>query len=560
MVKNKVLTPVLAGVLGLSIVGSGVGYYFVNKNSDNGNTEGGKAKLTQVADNINNTLGKAEKAVKGKLDFAYNANATVSFGEGFTKAAGLEVAPISVTTATKQKGSNTGVDFAVSYNSKNLVSANAVYGRDDNKAYVQIPELSDGYLMLDVSKVEDELKSQLSEQGIDLDSLLKDDGSDDATVDFDTDAFEKDLDEYEKLIKDTLPQPTEGDKLEGDIDGNKYSYTTKEYEISGQDALNVINAVLDKAKTDENIKKLFDQSGIGDSASVTYEEIIDEMRSSMDFSDDDLKETVKVDVYYNGEDFAGFAVDQDDVKAHLYTISTDDVLAVDLDYDFGSSGMMTVNGALKTDGDTTNGKFAVKTSGDVSSPIDIEESSYIEPTMVTGGLSSSTVEAEITFKDIKTVEDTFTGVIRTDVNVTNDGGAQSGWLEIASASTADKLDLSFELGVNGEKMMNVSVTGNETEASDVTMPTSDKIYDVTDDTQMDNYLSSCDTDKFTANIKAALGDELYNLLTDAESDASSLLDDDYDYDDNYDYDDSDFSYFDEDYDLSDLDLRAEDNA
>ena len=51
MVKNKVLTPVLAGVLGLSIVGSGLGYYFVNKDSNDGKTEGGKAKLTQVADN-----------------------------------------------------------------------------------------------------------------------------------------------------------------------------------------------------------------------------------------------------------------------------------------------------------------------------------------------------------------------------------------------------------------------------------------------------------------------------------------------------------------------------
>ena len=81
MVKNKVLTPVLAGVLGLSIVGSGLGYYFVNKDSNDGKTEGGKAKLTQVADNINNTLGTAEKAIKGELDFAYNATATVSFGE-----------------------------------------------------------------------------------------------------------------------------------------------------------------------------------------------------------------------------------------------------------------------------------------------------------------------------------------------------------------------------------------------------------------------------------------------------------------------------------------------
>ncbi len=70
MVKNKVLTPVLAGVLGLSIVGSGLGYYFVNKDSNDGKTEGGKAKLTQVADNINNTLGTAEKAIKGELDLA----------------------------------------------------------------------------------------------------------------------------------------------------------------------------------------------------------------------------------------------------------------------------------------------------------------------------------------------------------------------------------------------------------------------------------------------------------------------------------------------------------
>lgn len=67
MVKNKVLTPVLAGVLGLSIVGSGLGYYFVNKDSNDGKTEGGKAKLTQVADNINNTLGTAERLSRANL-------------------------------------------------------------------------------------------------------------------------------------------------------------------------------------------------------------------------------------------------------------------------------------------------------------------------------------------------------------------------------------------------------------------------------------------------------------------------------------------------------------
>ena len=161
MVKNKVLTPVLAGVLGLSIVGSGLGYYFVNKDSNDGKTEGGKAKLTQVADNINNTLGTAEKAIKGELDFAYNATATVSFGEGFTEQAGVSLQPISVTTVTKQKGSNTEADVSLTYGGNNLVSANAIYSRDNKSAYVQIPELSDAYLMVNVDSLKDKAVSFL---------------------------------------------------------------------------------------------------------------------------------------------------------------------------------------------------------------------------------------------------------------------------------------------------------------------------------------------------------------------------------------------------------------
>ncbi len=80
-----------------------------------------------MADNINNTLGTAEKAIKGELDFAYNATATVSFGEGFTEQAGVSLQPISVTTVTKQKGSNTAADVSLTYGGNNLVSANAVY-------------------------------------------------------------------------------------------------------------------------------------------------------------------------------------------------------------------------------------------------------------------------------------------------------------------------------------------------------------------------------------------------------------------------------------------------
>ena len=68
MIKNKVLTPVLASVLGVSVIGSGVGYYLVNK--DSGETSGPKEKmdsmkisLTQVEKSVNTATDDVQKAV-----------------------------------------------------------------------------------------------------------------------------------------------------------------------------------------------------------------------------------------------------------------------------------------------------------------------------------------------------------------------------------------------------------------------------------------------------------------------------------------------------------------
>lgn len=504
MVKNKVLTPVLAGVLGLSIVGSGLGYYFVNKDSNDGKTEGGKAKLTQVADNINNTLGTAEKAIKGELDFAYNATATVSFGEGFTEQAGVSLQPISVTTVTKQKGSNTAADVSLTYGGNNLVSANAIYSRDNKSAYVQIPELSDAYLMVNVDSLKDKVGSELSSQGIDLDSLF--DSAEGADVDFDTDALEKDLEEYKKVMEDSFPKPVDGEKKTGDIDGNEYSYTTKEYTISGNDVKVAFKAVLDKAKDDATLKDMFNKAGVADKLGMSYDEIISQYADSMDslFASDNLDETVKFDAYYSGDNLAGFSFEKDGEGATLYTILKDDVVAVDFSLDMGSEGSASFKGSANTVDGVTNGKFTMKMETASDSDIDADKTSAdgglsLEPTMaVSPSINFDTMEAEVTLKDLKEEGDAFSGTIRSDVNGTSDSQAVSGWVELASASTADKLDLSVEFGMNGKQFVTMAVTGNKTEASDITVPSGDKIYDITNDDQMNTYLAGCDSDGFVA--------------------------------------------------------------
>ena len=103
--------------------------------------------------------------------------------------------------------------------------------------------------------------------------------------------------------------------------------------------------------------------------------------------------------------------------------------------------------------------------------------------------------------------------------------------------------------MNGKQFVTMAVTGNKTEASDITVPSGDKIYDMTNDDQMNTYLAGCDSDGFVANVKKVLGDEVYNMLVNAEGDLESDYDDYGDYDD---YDDYDLS----DIDMSDYDLSA----
>ena len=538
MVKHSVLTPVLAAVLGVTVVGSGVGYYFTRNSTDNNDKAKSDTSIKNVADNINNTLDTAKKAVNGELDFAYDASVKVSFGQGFTDTVGMEISPITATTSTKQKGQNTAVDVALAYNDQTLCSLNAVYARDSKDVYAKIPELSDAYIKYNVDSVKDMMGTELSTMGVDLDSLTAE-ATD--TTQFDTEAFEKSLDGYAEAFKGALPEAKDGGNVTGTIDDIEYEYTTKTYTITGADASKAVSAVLEKAKTDETLKAYFDETlksvyetqlGTTDD-SITYEsmiqQIIDQFNSE-DISSD--TESIDFDLYYNSADeFVGFDVKAPDGEVGEYkliTANNDTVAAVDMMLYVSDTEKMTIYGSAKTENDATNGSFALNFTA-----------------------SDSAVEGTLKLTDLKENGDAFSGTIRTDVNVTSSDTAVSGWVELKSNSSDDALDLSYEIGMNGQAFVTVAVKGNKTEASDITIPTDGTIYDGTDETQMNEYLSSCNTTAFTDNIKAVLGDELYNMFT---SSASSVGGSDTDYD--YDYGDTDYDEYLTDYSTDDIDYNA----
>lgn len=531
MVKHSVLTPVLAAVLGVAVVGSGVGYYFT-RNSDDTKAKN-KNSIQNVADNINNTLDNAKKAVNGELDFSYDATAKITFGQGFTDNGGMALSPISLTTSTKQKGQNTSADFTLAYNDQTLCSLNAVYSRDNKTAYAKVPELSDAYLMCNVDTAKELINNSLSSSGIDLSTLE----SEASATQFDTEAFEASLDGYGEAFKGALPEAKDGENVKGSIDDIEYEYTTKSYTITGTDASKAVTAVLEKAKTDENLKSYYDETlksvyetyevEAGTSGeTATYESLIQEMIDSMNSSlSEDDGTTVNFDIYYNSADeFVGFNITPNEETGNIkfITVDSDTVNGVDFNFDISDEEKMTVYGSSKTEDDTTNGTYSLN--------------------LTASGLS---VEGTYVLTDIKQTESAFSGKIRTDLNVTQSDTSISGWCELNSNSTDDNLDISYELGLNGQSFVTFAVTTTKTEASDITIPSEGTFYDATDETQLDEYLNGCDTAGFMTNIQTVLGDELYGML----SSGMTSSEDDYDYGDDYYYDDTDYDQYLSDYDV-----------
>ncbi len=532
MVKKNVLTPVLAGVLGVAVVGSGVGYFVLNKNADKASSEKSKnqssvvvsPKLSVMAENITNTLDKATEIAKGDVDYAYSGSFNISFGPAITKNMPTAPKDFGMTVSSKQKGGNEGGDIELTYGGQKVVTVNQVYSRENSEEmYVRVPELSEAYIKVNRAEAESYLKDSV---GIDFDQYAQTAQN----FDFDTEAFEADIKEYEQLVKDNFPEAKENGTKSGDIDGVSYEYTSKSYELTAADGQKVVTAVLEKAKTDENFKKLYEQGveaanqqnsamyeKYGEDAPSTpsYEEAIDKMLEEVKGEIKDDK-TVMLETYENSDgQFAGFNLKPSDEKGELkfISVSNENAEGLDINFDSGDGTAVTAYGALKSENDVVNGTYTVTSTDD----------------------GEENMKVVYTMTDMKNVGENFAGTIRFDVSVNEDGTSDSIWMEVKSDSTADDLDVTFDIGLNGENAFTMKMTGEKTEASDVDVPGSDvQVFNALDEEQMNKYLETCDTEGFMNKLKENLGDEMYNSLfgsssSSSYSSGSSSDDDDFDW-------------------------------
>ncbi len=541
MVKSKLLTPILAGVLGVSVAGSAVGYVLVNKDSDKKDSkktevvspvdklkDGGALVPGFAGTNVTETLDTAEKAIKGELDFAYDANAKLTFGDAFKEMAGTDIGSIGFKTSTKQKDNKTQADISVLYNDNSLASANVIYDRDTGLGYLQIPELSQSYLSVNINDLMSQLEQEftMSTGGTSIEDML---GQLEG-LEFDTEAMSENLGKYIDAALGAMPEGKEGEEVSGDIDGYEYTFTTKTYTITGKDFANMAKAVLEEAKNDENLKSLYEQVGsmatgtmTGTVPNMSYEDLIDQVIASMGEVEDG-GESVSFDVYYNQDIPAGLHFELEGNELDIRSVLTGAVTAIDMKMSEDGNDIMSIHGAVEEDDGTANGQF------DMS-------------------FTDGSEKFDMIYKLTNVGENG--GTVRFDISVDTGSEAFSAWAEMITNVSDTDMSLTATVGYNGDEMLTLTFDGKQTEASDIDVPTGET-FDITDDEQINKYLETVDTESFLANLKQVLGEEIYDLFVGSA--------DNYDIEDDFDFDDDDeYDFGDVDYDDIDFDEEADDD-
>ena len=521
MLKKSVLTPVLSGVLAVTVVGSGVGYYNVFVKDKGADTEevkksaknGKTAVLTvdEAAKTLGTTLEKAQEVAKGTTDTGYKATVGYSApSDGEIGQLGLK--DIAVSAEAKQKDKMTGLDYIISYDSSDVLPLNVVYDNDSQTAYIKIPELSDAYLTGTVDQINEMMGSSLDSYTsmAGMDNPLSGDADLSALENYDFAALMEDLLSYADTVKENVPEAKDGENYTVEKDGVSIELTTKSYTVTTEDAKKVADAVIAKGKADSTLKDLFTQMGVSDS---DYESIWDEL----DMSDAE-DETVNIDVYYKVGNVAGFkAVNSDGEEMRCIAASDEKNVIIDCDLSSVEDSTFVMSGLVTYENDTLDGSINV---------------------------DAADMNMVINYNSVKVTEDSANGTMTISAS---QGGEAVMDMSCTLDVSGNQGTITYTGSAEGQSIGTITVKVEETNASDISVPTG-TMYNFTNEEELRKYADGCDVEGWQNKLKTALGDELFNQIFGSSMSSGSS------YGASSDFDASDYDF--DDYDFGDIELQT----
>lgn len=495
-----------------------------------------------------NAFGTVSDAVEGKLDTSVSTELTLNFGDAMLADMDYPVKELKFENNAKVKENTVANDATIFYDDKRVVSLNFLM--DDEAMYVRIPELSDAYIKGDVEEIMETLTSDMGASAVPDEETFLYNQPEFGIPDEFTNALEKIdgekinglFEDIAEIVEDNLPVAKNGEEISGKVNDLTYKYDTKIYGIKGKNVHDAVSQILDKVKDDKELAEVYDSLISGyreemiDSGYYTQEEIKEEMPNYGELMDMAIKEWAaeKEDAYsstdvvdfvlfYDGDECKGISFEADGDKVTFAMIDEQEEFAigyeiVDASEDFSE----TITFGLSVEGSDGkyDGKIAVSTDDSESDEYD--------------------TDVQFTFNSDVTVVDEETGAFKGNIEfgMMNNEGEKAA-LVIKSDSTADKTDLEISIEFNDEALMSIGLVNVVTNATDITLPKGD-VFDINNESEMDEYANSIDLEGFEADLREALGDELFEDMFGSDDVSDS---DDWDYDDDWEDDDWDYDDF-----------------
>lgn len=387
--------------------------------------------------------------------------------------------------------------------------------------YIQIPELSDGYISAPiegtvttsegVAENSQEIMSTYMNALSDLSSALPD-----------SDTLGTLLDRYGNIIIDNIE---EGSSVEESVsvDGISEDCTAYEGTVSEKAVTAMAEGILTAAKDDAEIKGLFEQwagTSDGEDQYQQFEDAVADALDSIGFADGEVSEDpvfsskvwVNADNKIVGREFAVIdgaettpvftwkAPSDGDTSALLLEITAED-------------SSLTLTGSGTTSDGLLNGDYIFAIDGTEAADINVEN---LETKPEKAGYYNGTLN--VTFPVAEADAANTDGESEAASNPLAGFGIV---INLKSDASTDSSSMGLTVTTSGAPIATLTISGGYGDGVDIPDLTAlDKTYDGSDDAAMTEYVANINWDTFLANIKAAgvpdeLATQLETILTSA---------------------------------------------
>lgn len=508
MKKRSALTPVLSVVLSLLILAAGLiagikGGTFSKDKDETSDKPSGRFEF----EGLNDTFAFASASME-KINGIFSGSANVGNFSKLTftpdqslldemdgsEAAGLK--SVSVSSDVKVKGESSAADICLDYDGERLVTLNTVYS--DNTAYFRVPELNEAYVKGNVEQLITEEIGNYGEE-IEIPEEVQN-----ALNAFDGEKCSRLLNDFLDIVRDGLPEGKNSGETSGKINGISYKYDVVTVEVTEEDVRNISVALIEKFRGDSDVKALYDafnaaaEERLAENGDVPDEKLpeFDEYcQMLLDLVNEDVSDSsessqsLKFKLFYDGDRLMGFSTSEDDEDITAVIIDNEEEFAV------GISG-------INSDGEETRLDFSVTgKDGDYEGKLNFVSAEDTDMNF-TAGFVSDTEEQNVD-------SGVYKGTL--EVYLTSEGHTLKAVID--SDCDTDSSKAAVSVLFDDKQYFTVEFESVITNASDVTLPTG-KVYDISNEADMQEYSEGCDLQGFEQYLKDALGEELYDALTD----------------------------------------------